>query len=174
MGTDKAGPGGEHRDARDGASGGAGNDASDESRGNAGNDLSDGASDSARASTRRVFFALWPDEPLRSSFMHATHELARAAGGRLVAPRNLHVTLLFLGPVAEDRLTELTALAAEVRPRMSRHPRNCSSIASSIGGGRGYSSRPRVLQRAPRSPAHSPQSYSSAAAVQVLSGISSL
>jgi RNA 2',3'-cyclic 3'-phosphodiesterase len=63
---------------------------------------------------RRVFFALWPDDSLRSAFAEATHEVARSVGGRLVSGNNLHVTLLFLGSVAEDRLTELEALAAEV------------------------------------------------------------
>jgi 2'-5' RNA ligase len=76
----------------------------------------DESGDSARASelTRRVFFALWPDDPLRSSFAEATHEVARSVGGRLVSAHNLHVTLLFLGSVAEDRLTELEAVAARV------------------------------------------------------------
>jgi 2'-5' RNA ligase len=76
----------------------------------------DESGDSVRASelTRRVFFALWPDDPLRSSFAEATHEVARSVGGRLVSAHNLHVTLLFLGSVAEDRLTELEAVAARV------------------------------------------------------------
>jgi RNA 2',3'-cyclic 3'-phosphodiesterase len=67
-----------------------------------------------RARSQRVFFALWPDDPLRSAFADATREVARSVGGRLVSAHNLHVTLLFVGSVAEDRLPELEALAAQV------------------------------------------------------------
>jgi 2'-5' RNA ligase len=65
-------------------------------------------------STKRLFFALWPDEALRAAVARATHKAVRASGGRSVPARNLHVTLLFLGSVAADRLPQLEALAARV------------------------------------------------------------
>jgi RNA 2',3'-cyclic 3'-phosphodiesterase len=93
----------------------------------------------ARELVRRVFFALWPDDSLRSAFAEATHEIARSVGGRLVSGRNLHVTLLFLGSVAEDRLTELEALAAEVAGT------NVASTSELLFNRIEHWKRPRVL-----------------------------
>jgi 2'-5' RNA ligase len=69
-------------------------------------------SDTRREPARRLFFALWPDEALRSEFAHATHEAARVCGGRPVPAHNLHATLLFLGSVAESRVAEVRAMGA--------------------------------------------------------------
>lgn len=63
--------------------------------------------------TRRLFFALWPDEPLRAALVHATRKAVRHSGGRPVAEHNLHATLLFLGSVAESRVSEVVALGAQ-------------------------------------------------------------
>ena len=68
--------------------------------------------------TRRIFFALWPDETLRAAFAHATHKAARASGGRPVPTQNLHATLLFLGSVAESRLAEVKAIGARAAARI--------------------------------------------------------
>ena len=62
--------------------------------------------------TRRVFFALWPDEDVRAAFAHGTHKAVRASGGRPVPVSNLHATLLFLGSVVEARLPDLVAVGA--------------------------------------------------------------
>src|SRR6185437_5660344 len=59
---------------------------------------------------RRVFFAFWPDVELRAAVAHATHKAARACGGRPVFADSLHVTLLFLGAVAESRLPDLVTI----------------------------------------------------------------
>jgi 2'-5' RNA ligase len=64
--------------------------------------------------TRRVFFALWPDEALRTALADAAREAVRACGGRPVPAQNLHVTLAFLGSVPERRIPELTSLARRV------------------------------------------------------------
>jgi 2'-5' RNA ligase len=62
--------------------------------------------------TRRVFFALWPDEPTRSALAHATRKAVRASGGRPVPVDNLHSTLAFLGSVRAERLSEVSAAAS--------------------------------------------------------------
>lgn len=61
--------------------------------------------------TRRLFFALWPDERMRAAMAQATREAAQASGGRLVPAANLHVTLAFLGSVPQRRLAQLAAIA---------------------------------------------------------------
>jgi 2'-5' RNA ligase len=62
--------------------------------------------------TRRLFFALWPDETMRAAFVHATHKAVRSSGGRPIPEHNLHITLVFLGSVAESRIADLRAIAS--------------------------------------------------------------
>jgi RNA 2',3'-cyclic 3'-phosphodiesterase len=63
----------------------------------------------------RLFFALWPDEPVRDALGRSAAPLLAACRGRRVAKRNYHLTLAFLGGVAAERLDELRAAAAAVR-----------------------------------------------------------
>jgi RNA 2',3'-cyclic 3'-phosphodiesterase len=65
----------------------------------------------SREPTRRLFFALWPDEAMREGMAQASHKAARASGGRPMPAGNLHVTLAFLGSVPERRLPELAEVA---------------------------------------------------------------
>jgi 2'-5' RNA ligase len=71
------------------------------------------------APTRRLFFALWPDEAARAALLTATSAAMTAAGGRAVAMHNLHVTLAFLGAVPESRLDELQRIALKVQRGVS-------------------------------------------------------
>jgi 2'-5' RNA ligase len=71
-----------------------------------------------REPTQRLFFALWPEEELRSVFARATCKAARACGGRPVPIGSLHVTLAFLGPVAVSRIPGLGAIAREVAAKL--------------------------------------------------------
>jgi 2'-5' RNA ligase len=63
---------------------------------------------------RRLFFALWPDDATRQRITEVTAPQVRAAAGRTTPSRNLHVTLAFLGSVAESRVGCVTAAAAGI------------------------------------------------------------
>lgn len=65
--------------------------------------------------TRRLFFAIWPDDASRTAFAHVTRKAARASGGRPVPISNLHSTLAFLGPVPEERMPQALAAAAGIK-----------------------------------------------------------
>lgn len=65
--------------------------------------------------TARVFFALWPDEPLRHSLHKASDLLHQAHGGRRMQPDTMHLTLLFIGALARERLPELQMAAANIQ-----------------------------------------------------------
>lgn len=66
-------------------------------------------------STKRVFFALWPDDALRAQLSDAANTLGSALHGRAVPAHNLHLTLRFLGPLSPDRLAAACDAAAAVR-----------------------------------------------------------
>jgi RNA 2',3'-cyclic 3'-phosphodiesterase len=61
--------------------------------------------------TRRLFFALWPDDEQRTALAHTARKAVRTCGGRPVPQANLHLTLVFLGSVPEARVVELTDIA---------------------------------------------------------------
>lgn len=65
----------------------------------------------AGRNTQRLFFALWPDDEVRSGLASLVRELAAQCGGRAMAPDNLHATLAFLGNVPRARVAEFVALA---------------------------------------------------------------
>jgi 2'-5' RNA ligase len=58
---------------------------------------------------RRLFFALWPTDAVRARLAAAAE--AHAALGRVIAARNLHVTVVFLGAVPEERVADVRAAA---------------------------------------------------------------
>jgi 2'-5' RNA ligase len=63
---------------------------------------------------RRVFFALWPSEEQQTALADAARSALPAEGGRLVPALNFHVTLVFVGSVAEGRMEELFKIAEHV------------------------------------------------------------
>jgi 2'-5' RNA ligase len=69
----------------------------------------------ARESTRRLFFALWPDAALRASLQRRLAPLCAPDWGRVTGPAQWHVTLEFLGAVAESRLSSLLEIAGQAR-----------------------------------------------------------
>jgi 2'-5' RNA ligase len=64
--------------------------------------------------TRRLFFALWPDEATRQALAHATHKAVRGSGGRPVPVANLHATVAFLGNVGDNLVPAIEAAASKV------------------------------------------------------------
>ena len=64
--------------------------------------------------TRRLFFALWPDEGTRARIVGRTADYVRSAGGRPTARENLHVTVAFLGRIAESGLEGVSEAAGRV------------------------------------------------------------
>lgn len=64
--------------------------------------------------SRRLFFALWLDEPAARAAHRAASEIAGRIGGRVMRPESLHLTLAFLGNTPEERLDLLQGLAARL------------------------------------------------------------
>ena len=69
----------------------------------------------AKPATARVFFALWPSPEVAGGLGDIAQEAARSFGGRATRIDTIHLTLAFLGNVAEARLPELSMAAASVR-----------------------------------------------------------
>jgi 2'-5' RNA ligase len=65
--------------------------------------------------SHRLFFALWPVEPLRRTLAGRVAALAPPGTGRTQRPDQLHLTLEFLGAVPAARLPDVREAAAAVR-----------------------------------------------------------
>jgi 2'-5' RNA ligase len=65
--------------------------------------------------THRLFFALWPGEPLRRELAERVAAFVPPGTGRVQRPDQLHLTLEFLGSVPAERLPVIRGAAAEVR-----------------------------------------------------------
>ncbi len=63
--------------------------------------------------TRRLFFALWPDDEIRAGIVARRERLGRVSRRR-VPDHNLHLTLLFLGDQPADRVTAIEAVGGQV------------------------------------------------------------
>jgi RNA 2',3'-cyclic 3'-phosphodiesterase len=66
----------------------------------------------------RLFFALWPTEALRTEIESAAKTTLVRSTPRWIPPENYHITLLFLGSVARDRLPLVTSIAARQHSSM--------------------------------------------------------
>lgn len=67
-----------------------------------------------RAPMARVFFALWPDDSVRSRLHAAGKAMHARLGGRLTRAASIHMTLVFVGEVDEMAIDELARRAATV------------------------------------------------------------
>lgn len=67
--------------------------------------------------TRRLFFALWPDEGLQDSIGHVAAALPMPKGARHIRPDRFHLTVVFLGdfdPLTATTLAAIQSAAASV------------------------------------------------------------
>ena len=64
--------------------------------------------------TKRLFFALWPDNRQRDRLRDVVNSVARTVEGRAVDRRNWHVTLAFIGTFPAHRVPYLLERAAAI------------------------------------------------------------
>lgn len=101
----------------------------------------------APAPALRLFVAAWPPPALRTALVRWTQGLHWPAGARVEGPERWHLTLLFLGSVAADRLDAIDArldAAARAAPagvrarlapwRIERWPRGLWVLAPGAAG----------------------------------------
>ena len=62
----------------------------------------------------RAFFALSPDDEVRETLAALGRDVARRCRGRAVSPENAHLTLAFIGDVANDALPVLQSVGDRV------------------------------------------------------------
>lgn len=65
--------------------------------------------------SRRLFFAIWPDQAALQQLVNLRDSLESSIRGRWILPVDLHVTLVFLGQVTSDRLQIVETIASDVR-----------------------------------------------------------
>lgn len=65
--------------------------------------------------TMRLFFALWPSFAAAGLLAAAAADAAARLGGRPTRRETLHLTLAFLGEVADERVPRLLDLATDLR-----------------------------------------------------------
>ena len=66
-------------------------------------------------SSKRLFFALWPDNRQRDQLRDVINSVAKTVEGRAVDRRNWHVTLPFIGELDERQIPDMQELAAQVQ-----------------------------------------------------------
>jgi 2'-5' RNA ligase len=66
-------------------------------------------------STKRLFFALWPDNRQRDRLRDVINSVAKTVEGRPVDRRNWHITLPFIGDVEEQQVEDIQEWAAQVQ-----------------------------------------------------------
>jgi RNA 2',3'-cyclic 3'-phosphodiesterase len=114
--------------------------------------------------TRRLFFALWPDGAQRTALVHATSKVVRHCGGRPVPAESLHVTLAFLGAVAESRIALLSALAQRAAAGFAGQALPLSLAFARFA----YWTKPQILAVLERAPA---DGDAAASGVATLAGV---
>ena len=68
----------------------------------------------SEAGTARLFFAAWPAPEVQHALHGIARQFQRECGGRTMAQRNIHLTLVFLGNVERARLPQFKSVAGAV------------------------------------------------------------
>lgn len=63
----------------------------------------------------RLFFALWPDVPATERLSGLARDASARWGGSAMRPASLHLTLAFLGEIAEERCSALHVVGEELQ-----------------------------------------------------------
>jgi 2'-5' RNA ligase len=63
--------------------------------------------DSAGLNPARVFLALWPDAPVRERLAAVGLLMHKTLSGRMTRPETIHLTLVFIGDLARERIPGL-------------------------------------------------------------------
>ena len=66
-------------------------------------------------STKRLFFALWPDNRQRDRLRDVINSVAKTVEGRPVDRRSWHITLPYIGQFEERQIPDLEELAAQIQ-----------------------------------------------------------
>ena len=66
-------------------------------------------------SSKRLFFALWPDNRQRDRLRDVINSVAKAVEGRPVDRRNWHITLPYIGQFDERQIPDLRELTGQVQ-----------------------------------------------------------
>jgi len=66
-------------------------------------------------SSKRLFFALWPNDRQRDQMRNVISPAAKLVEGSAIFRGAWHVTLVFLGEVPEERIPEVQAIARAVK-----------------------------------------------------------
>lgn len=66
--------------------------------------------------TSRIFFALWPEQSVRTAISGISRQLPERQG-RLVVPNNLHITLGFIGEVDRQKVPAFIEAAEAVKAK---------------------------------------------------------
>ncbi len=70
--------------------------------------------------TKRLFFALWPDNRQRDRLRDVINSVARTVEGRAIDRRNWHVTVSYVGDFEEARIPELLELTSRIEVQAFR------------------------------------------------------
>jgi len=65
-------------------------------------------------SSKRIFFALWPDNRQRDRLRDIINSVAKSVEGKPVDRRNWHITLAFIGDFPESQIPQLQERAAQI------------------------------------------------------------
>lgn len=67
------------------------------------------------ADRARLFFALWPDDEVRTHLATWARDAQAECSGRQVRPEKIHLTLFYIGDVERERIPGLETLAETIR-----------------------------------------------------------